>query len=62
MDSREFAERIYLNLPYEPNSQQIELIAALARFCSLDSPSDSVFLLTGYAGTGKTSVTGALVP
>ena len=61
MDSREFAERIYLTLPYEPNSQQIELIAALARFCSLDSPSDSVFLLTGYAGTGKTSVTGALV-
>lgn len=61
MDTREFAERIYLNLPYEPNSQQIELIAALARFCSADTPSDSVFLLTGYAGTGKTSVTGALV-
>ncbi|MCI9608367.1 MAG: AAA family ATPase [Muribaculaceae bacterium] len=61
MDTHQFAERIYLNLPYEPNSQQIELIAALARFCSDSTPSDSVFLLTGYAGTGKTSVTGALV-
>lgn len=61
MDSREFAERIYLNLAFEPNSQQVELIAALARFCSAETVSDSVFLLNGYAGTGKTSVTGALV-
>ncbi len=61
MDTREFAERIFLNLPYDPNDQQIQLIAALARFCSADTPSDSVFLLNGYAGTGKTSLTGALV-
>lgn len=61
MDAMEFAERIYLNLPYVPNDQQVELIAALARFCSVDTPSDSAFLLIGYAGTGKTSVTGALV-
>lgn len=61
MDALEFAERIALNLPYEPNEQQIQLIAALARFCSPLSPSDSVFLLNGYAGTGKTSLTGALV-
>lgn len=61
MDTREFAERIFLNLPYSPNDQQIQLIAALARFCSGETPSDSVFLLNGYAGTGKTSVTGALV-
>ena len=61
MDTREFAERILLNLPYDPNHQQIELIAALARFCSADTPDDSVFLLAGYAGTGKTSLIGALV-
>lgn len=61
MDVTEFAERIYLNLPYDPNEQQIELIAALARFCSPHNLSDSVFLLNGYAGTGKTSLTGALV-
>lgn len=61
MDVNEFAERIFLNLPYDPNDQQIQLIAALARFCSPQTRSDSVFLLNGYAGTGKTSLTGALV-
>lgn len=61
MDALEFAERIVLNLPYDPNEQQVQLIAALARFCSPQSPQDSVFLLNGYAGTGKTSLTGALV-
>lgn len=61
MDTNEFAERIFLNLPYDPNDQQIQVIAALARFCSPVMRSDSVFLLNGYAGTGKTSLTGALV-
>lgn len=61
MDINEFAERIFLNLPYDPNDQQIQLIAALARFCSPQSRDESVFLLSGYAGTGKTSLTGALV-
>lgn len=61
MDTGEFAERIFLNLPYDPNDQQIQLIAALAKFCSPAMRSDSVFLLNGYAGTGKTSLTGALV-
>lgn len=61
MDIHEFAERIFLNLPYDPNDQQIQLIAALAKFCSPTMRSDSVFLLNGYAGTGKTSLTGALV-
>lgn len=61
MTTREFAERVLMNLPYVPNDQQVQLIAALARFCSRNAPSDSVFLLNGYAGTGKTSLTGALV-
>lgn len=61
MTTREFAERVLMNLPYVPNDQQVQLIGALARFCSRSTPSDSVFLLNGYAGTGKTSLTGALV-
>lgn len=61
MDTLEFAERIVESLPFEPTHQQIELVAALARYCSAGTPSDTVFVLNGYAGTGKTSVTGALV-
>lgn len=61
MDTLQFAESIIDAMPFEPSHQQIELVAALARFCSAETPSDTVFLLNGYAGTGKTSVTGALV-
>lgn len=61
MDAAEFALRVTDNLNFEPNGQQIGLIAALARFCAPSSPQDSLFLLNGYAGTGKTSVTSALV-
>lgn len=61
MDAHEFAVRVMDNLPYEPTGQQIQLIAALSRFCSPMAAENGVFLLNGYAGTGKTSVTGALV-
>ena len=62
MDAREFAANVMLALPYEPNDQQVAVIAALARFCApAPSSSDRVFMLNGYAGTGKTSLTGALV-
>lgn len=61
MDTLQFAGRIVDSLPFDPTHQQVELVAALARYCSADIPSDTVFLLNGYAGTGKTSVTGALV-
>lgn len=57
----EFAGMVRNELPYSPNRQQNLLIDALARFCSSDTPSDSVFIVNGYAGTGKTSLTGALV-
>lgn len=45
----------------EPTAQQRALIDALARFCEPSADSTSVFLLNGYAGTGKTSVVAALV-
>lgn len=61
MEPLELAGLILKQLPYEPNSQQIQLIAALARFCLSDSSRDPLFLINGYAGTGKTSLTGALV-
>ncbi|MDE5660904.1 MAG: AAA family ATPase [Muribaculaceae bacterium] len=57
----EFAESILLNLPYSPTDQQVQCMAALARFCRTSAPSDSVFMLCGYAGTGKTTLVSALV-
>ena len=55
-----FGEEILSHLPYEPNKQQYDVIAALSQFCMF-SNSNSALLLRGYAGTGKTSLTGALV-
>lgn len=57
----EFAQLITGNLPYTPNGQQQQVIGVLSRFCSPTAPAESVFLLAGYAGTGKTSLCGALV-
>lgn len=57
----EFAESILRHLPYTPTDQQVQVMAALARFCRTDAPSDSVFMLCGYAGTGKTTLVSALV-
>ena len=48
------------NFPYQPTSEQENAIKYLSEFlCSASS--DVVFLLRGYAGTGKTSLVGALV-
>lgn len=57
----EFTDILRSKLPFEPNSQQSALIGALGRFCSDAVGGESVFLINGYAGTGKTSIIGALV-
>lgn len=59
-ESREFGKLILSHLPYTPNREQNLLIAALSFFC-MESIDDSVLLVNGYAGTGKTSLVGALV-
>lgn len=53
-------QQIESYLPYDPNRQQHELLQMLAAFV-LDEHNDTLFLLRGYAGTGKTSLVGALV-
>ncbi len=55
-----FGTEVLASLPYDPNDGQMLLITAFAHFL-LYSPQQTVFLLKGYAGTGKTSMTGALV-
>lgn len=54
------SSRIKAQLPFEPTSQQSELIDELGTFL-MSQDRDKIFLLKGYAGTGKTSVVSALV-
>ena len=48
------------HLPFVPNNEQVAVIEGLAFFLDQQGSSD-VFVLNGYAGTGKTSVMGAFV-
>jgi len=48
------------NFPYELTSQQSQAVNALADFL-LSPVNDSLFILRGYAGTGKTSLVAAVV-
>ncbi|MBR1551651.1 MAG: AAA family ATPase [Muribaculaceae bacterium] len=47
-------------LPYEPNDDQLVFIVAMGRFV-FTSVERALLVLNGYAGTGKTSLTGAIV-
>ena len=53
-------EKIFNNLEFEPLRRQILLVNALAAYTANRGAND-VFVLNGYAGTGKTSVIGAYV-
>lgn len=55
-----FSKKIKEIFKYTPTQQQNEVIDALSDFLS-DRRNDTAFLLRGYAGTGKTSLIGALV-
>ena len=52
--------RIKAELPFEPNAEKDGLLNALGAFLVSRDP-HKAFILRGYAGTGKTSVTSALV-
>ncbi len=53
-------ERIKNELPFVPNANQQTLLQQLGHFL-IDRDEHKVFLLRGYAGTGKTSIVSALV-
>lgn len=53
-------EKITGHLPYEPTAEQAGLINGITDFLLQKQP-DSLLLIKGYAGTGKTSLIGALV-
>ncbi len=48
------------NFPYQPTFEQENAVTALSEFL-LSTDTDSLLVLRGYAGTGKTSLVGALV-
>ena len=52
--------RILTHLPFEPNKGQAEAIEQFSQFVVSSQPRKA-FILRGYAGTGKTSITAALV-
>ncbi len=61
MTEKESFEKLMLkNFVHEPTSGQSKLIKQLTSF-SFSEKENCVFLLKGYAGTGKTSIIGALV-
>lgn len=60
MISNFFLEKIRQNLPFEPTLQQGEALTEIVNFLFLKKH-ETLFLLTGYAGTGKSSLMGALV-
>lgn len=53
-------QQIKGNFPYEPTFEQDLAVKSLVEFL-LSTKSEEVFLLRGFAGTGKTSLVGALV-
>lgn len=55
-----FYEQVRKQFPFTPTGQQDEALQALSDFL-FDRERDRVFLLRGYAGTGKSSLVGAVV-
>ncbi len=60
MISEHIASQIYANFRFVPTPGQKKVIESLSEFLS-DDDFSTVFILNGYAGTGKTTLIGALV-
>lgn len=60
MTASEFYTHLRQKFPFEPTLKQNIVLEQLANFV-LDANSNQLYLLKGYAGTGKTSIIGTLV-
>ncbi|MDR1505064.1 MAG: AAA family ATPase [Prevotella sp.] len=60
MINKFFLDKIKQNFPFEATSEQDNALEKIADFLFLQKE-ESLFLLRGYAGTGKSSLLGALV-
>lgn len=62
MDAAAVRDLLLRSFPYEPTPGQRKLLDLLTRFLTVSwKDPDSVFVLRGYAGTGKTTVVRSLV-
>lgn len=60
MTSQDFYQLLIESFPHKATLNQEIALHKLAEFV-VDKPSDTVFILKGYAGTGKTTIIGTLV-
>jgi len=60
MTPEKFYLQLLKNFPFEPTPSQGLWFRSISKFVILNHPK-SVFLLKGYAGTGKTTLIGSLV-
>lgn len=60
LNARQLAADAIARLPYTPTFRQALLLEVLARYICGRDPRD-VFIINGYAGTGKTSIIGAMI-
>ncbi|MEC9209936.1 MAG: AAA family ATPase [Bacteroidota bacterium] len=60
MNSQKLQEKIRLHFPFQPTSEQNQIITNISDFVAITENSN-VFILKGYAGTGKTTLVSILV-
>jgi len=60
MDNQEFYKALLADFGHIPTSKQDLTLQLLSKFV-LETSVDRIFLLKGYAGTGKTTIIGTLV-
>ena len=60
MNSKKLQEKIRLHFPFDPTSKQNQIITDISDFVATIG-NRSIFMLKGYAGTGKTTLISTLV-
>ena len=60
MKNKKLEEKIRLHFPFEPTSKQNQIITDISEFVTTIG-NRSIFILKGYAGTGKTTLVSTLV-
>jgi exodeoxyribonuclease-5 len=60
MKSKKLQEKLLIHFPFKPTKEQNQLLKDISEYITTLG-SKSIFLLKGYAGTGKTTIVSALV-